>query len=420
MPADALYGIQTVRAVENLGLGGRQLGDCRQLVVALAHVKAAAAQANRDVGVLEPTIAEAIMTAAREVAAGGFDEAFPVEIVQGGGGTSTNMNMNEVLANRANELLGASLGAYHPVHPNDHVNRSQSTNDVVPTAVSIAVFAAVEAATVAVATVADALVEKAKGYDGFDLLGRTCLRDAVPVPIPAFHRAQAETVTAAIADLSQAASRLLDVPLGGTAVGTGLGAPEGFAERAIDYLRSESGLAVRAAPDRFSAMSSLEPLAAVADSMARAGRALARIAGDFRLLASGPAGGFGELLLPALQPGSSIMPGKVNPVLPELVMQVSFDLAGSAHTVALATAAGELQVAVMGPIVADKLLAGSVQLARVAELFAKRCIAGMEWDRERVRRNLEQGSFERAVQAVSEVGYQQAASLQSRRGEGDE
>ena len=182
----------------------------------------------------------------------------------------------------------------------------------------------------------------------------------------------------------------------------------------MTYLQSESGLAVRSAPNTFTAIASLEPLAAVADSIARAGRVLARIAADFRLLASGPAGGFGELLLPVLQPGSSIMPGKVNPVLPELVMQVSFDLAGAAHTVGLATAAGELQVAVMGPIVADKLLAGSVQLARVADLFAERCIAGLDWDHERVKRNLELGSFERVVQAVSAVGYEQAATLESR------
>jgi aspartate ammonia-lyase len=220
-----------------------------------------------------------------------------------------------------------------------------------------------------------------------------------------------------VSDLREVASRLLDVPLGGTAVGTGLGAPEGFTESAVAYLRSESGVAARPASNRIAAIASLEPLAAIADSMARAARVLARIAADFRLLAAGPAGGFGELLLPPLQPGSSIMPGKVNPVLPELVMQVSFDLAGSAHTIALATAAGELQIALMGPIAADKLLTGSVQLARVSELFAKRCIAGMEWDRERVRRNLEQGSFEPAVQAVSEVGYEQAASQQSRRRE---
>jgi aspartate ammonia-lyase len=407
VPDEALYGIQTMRALENFALGGDRLCDRPALVVALARVKAAAALANRELGRLEPDLADAIVRAAREVAGGAHHEHFPLPIVQGGGGTSTNMNANEVLANRANELLGSARGRYAPVHPNDHVNRSQSTNDVIPTAEALAVHAHAGAAGEGLVQVRAALLRQAAENEGLEHLGRTCLQDAVPLPVSAVHQAQARTIDDAATALGGAAGRLLAVPLGATAVGTGLGAPEGFGRAAVEHLRAESGVDVRLAEDPFAALASLEPFAAVAEAAARCGRALARIATDLRLLASGPVGGIGEVRLPVLQPGSSIMPGKVNPVLPELVVQVSFELEGSAQTVRLAAAAGELELAIMGPVVTAELLRGLDRLVRVAALFAERCLAGLEWQRDRVDANL-QGSLQPAVERAQVEGYEEA------------
>jgi aspartate ammonia-lyase len=410
VPEGALFGVQTVRAQENFALGGERLCDRPALLVALAQVKVAAALANRDLGVLSPKIADAIVAAARELASGLFVDQFPLEIVQGGGGTSTHMNVNEVLANRANERLGAARGQYAPVHPNDHVNRSQSTNDVLPTAAGLAVYVTAATTCTRLGRLGEKLLELAATHNGLEHLGRTCLQDAVPVPVPAFHRAQAHAVEQAIQDLEAAAARMLVVPLGGTAVGSGLGAPKGFQELAVRYLRDESGLDVRCADDLFAALASLEPFARVADAMARAGRVVARVAADLRLLASGPVGGIGEVRLPPLQPGSSMMPGKINPVLPELVMQVSYELAGAAHTVGLASAAGELDVAVMGPVVTAELLGGLERLGRVADLFTERCLAGLQWLPDRVASNLG-GSMKEAVESIERLGYERASSM---------
>jgi aspartate ammonia-lyase len=413
--ADALYGIQTIRARENFSLDGDRLCDRPVFIVSLAEVKAAAAQANRDVGVVNPEIADAIIAAAREVAGGRFHDQFPVEILQGGGGTSTHMNVNEVLANRANELLGGTRGLYSPVHPNDHVNRSQSTNDVVPTAMGIAVFLTSRRAQEGLVQLQGQLLRQAVAHEGLEHLGRTCLQDALPVPVSALHRAQAHAVGRAATDLEATAERVLAVPLGATAVGTGLGAPDGYRELALRYLRDETGLDVRPAEDLFDALASLEQFAAVADAMARGGRVVARVAADLRLLASGPVGGIGEVVLPPLQPGSSIMPGKINPVLPELVMQVSYQLSGAAHVAQLAAGAGELEVTAMGPVVTDELLRGLERLGRVAAIFADLCVAGLSWQHERIDANL-RGSLKAAVESAEFNGYDEAVVLRKREG----
>jgi aspartate ammonia-lyase len=404
VPAGALYGVHTVRAQANFEAGGERLADEPALLTALARVKAGAALANMELDLLPAPAGNAIVRAAREVAAGRFHEHFPLAVVQGGGGTSTNMNVNEVLANRANELLGARRGTYAIVHPNDHVNRCQSTNDVLPTAMGIAVAAVAGDALVALAHLRERIAAKAAEYEDLDHLGRTCLQDAVPIPVSAVHGAQAHALARAMDDLRLASDRLLAVPLGATAVGTGLGAVDGFRELAIGHLRVETGQDVRAAEDPRDGLASLEPFAAVADAMARAGRVLARIAADLRLLASGPVGGIGELALPAVQAGSSIMPGKVNPVLPELVMQTSYQLAGGAHVVQLAAGAGELEVTPMGPVVTAELLRGLRRLGRVAVLFADRCIDGLAWRRDAVAANL-RGSLAEAVDAAGAMGY---------------
>ncbi|MFG6191821.1 lyase family protein [Nonomuraea sp. JJY05] len=399
LSADVLYGIHTARAGENFRLGGETLREYPALLAALAQVKSAAAWTNDKLGVLDSDIAQAVMTAAREVVEGGLHEHFPLEVVQGGGGTSTNMNMNEVLAGRASALLGRR------VDPHDHVNRSQSTNDVMPTALNIAVLVTARSTARSLRVLAESLNRKGRQYESLMRLGRTCLQDAVPVPAALVHEGQATSVLAAA--LEGAAEALRYVPLGATAIGTGLGAPEGYRELAIRRLAEESGLDLLPSANLSEGISSLEGLAWVADAMARAGRAAARIAGDLRLLASGPVGGFGEVSLPPVQAGSSIMPGKVNPVIPELVMQVSFQLQGGAHAVHLASAAPELEVTAMAPVVTAELLRGLRRLGRVSEVFADRCVDGLTWNAAAVQDNL-RGSLQPAVESAVEHGHAHA------------
>ncbi|WP_084955850.1 lyase family protein [Thermoactinospora rubra] len=403
LPTSLLYGIHTARASENFRLGGESLNRFPALLAALAQVKSAAARANVKLGVLPEEVGRAIRAAAAEVVAGGLHEHFPLDVVQGGGGTSTNMNMNEVLANRASMLLGGR------VDPHDHVNRSQSTNDVMPTAVNIAVLVTARSAVRSLRLLAHSLSAKAGQYASLERLGRTCLQDAVPVPAGLVHEGQASSVRAAARALEDAADALLAVPLGATAIGTGLGAPDGYAELAIRFLAEETGLELRQAGNLSEGVASLESLAWVGDAMARAGRTIARVAADLRLLASGPVGGFGEVRLPPVQAGSSIMPGKVNPVMPELVMQVSFQLEGGAHIVHLACAAGELEVTPMAPVVTAELLRGLERLDRVSDLFATRCVDGLTWNEEAVRANL-RGSLQQAVEAAVANGHTYAVT----------
>jgi aspartate ammonia-lyase len=314
------------------------------------------------------------------------------------------MAVNEVLANRAAVLLGAQPGRYDVVHPLDHVNRSQSTNDVVPTALALAVQACAPAALAGLGDVIAAL-EGLADRAGDDLrLGRTCLQDAVPLPIAAYHGAQVTAVRRAAAELSRSVEALLEVPLGATAVGTGIGAPVGYRERAVELLAERSGFPLRTSADLFDALAHLDPLLRVASESAVASMTLAKIAADVRLLSSGPVGGIGEVRIPAMQVGSSLMPGKVNPVMPELVIQASFEIRGAAHVVELAVAAGELDLNVMEMVVARHLLAALVQLGEVGSLFAARCLRGLEWDRAAVDRHLA-GSRAAAVERALESGH---------------
>ncbi|MBB5081552.1 lyase family protein [Nonomuraea endophytica] len=458
LSSNDLFGIHTARASENFRLGGESLRQFPALLTALAQVKSAAAWANVKLGVLPEEIGNAIMGAAAEVAAGDLHEHFPLDVVQGGGGTSTNMNMNEVLATRAAELLATTpetspnghaprtdlddhitgdpggqsahmdprgqttLSASHGqstrvvrdghvtrVDPHDHVNRSQSTNDVMPTALNIAVLTTAQATVRSLRVVAESLRRQAARYRSLERLGRTCLQDAVPVPAGLVHDGQASAVLSAARLLESAAGELRGVPLGATAIGTGLGAPPGYAELALERLAEETGLALEPAANLSDGIASLEAMASVADAMARGGRVLARVASDLRLLSSGPVGGIAEVRLPPMQAGSSIMPGKVNPVIPELVMQVSFQLEGGAHTVHLACAAGELEVTPWGPVVTAELLRGLRRLERVAMLFATRCLDGMAWNEDAVRDNL-RGSLREAVESAVEHGHAYAVT----------
>ena len=408
VPADALWGAATSRALQNSGIGFPVLGSDPSLLPALLRVKQATARANGELGIVDPRIAEAIDAAAGDLVSRPHPEAFPLEVVQGGGGTALHMNVNEVLAALATSRLRADGDTGTVVHANDHVNRSQSTNDVFPTAANIAVLDVVERVLAGLSRVAAAL-DGAAGRARGDRLGRSCLMDAVPLPISAGLGAQALAVRRAGATLETATRGLREVPLGGTAVGTGLGAPDGFADLAVARLAALTGRDLLPARNRFDAIASLEGIAVVMDAIAGAGRVLGRIAGDLRLLAAGPVGGAGEVLLPPVQAGSSIMPGKVNPVIPELVMQTWFRLAGAAHTVQLAAASPELDVTPMGPIAVAETLASARALATVSELFAARCLDGLDWDLARVAANLA-GSYHSEVVFAVEHGYDAAAT----------
>lgn len=399
--AHALYGAHTARARENFDVSGITLQQRPALLTALARVKVAAALANVELAALKPRLGEAIAAAGRDVARGEWHEQFPLDVVQGGGGTSTNMNVNEVLANRGNELLGGGRGAYDPLHPNDHVNRSQSTNDVYPTALQIATIELAAQATQSFDHLAAVLERKAEEVGGMERIGRTCLRDAIPVPAGPVHRSQAAAILRTARDLAAAVEPLHVIPLGATVVGTGFGAPPGFAERAVAHLAEETALPLLPDPLPYDALAHHDQYVAVASALVRAMLVAAKLAADLRYLASSPVG---EIELPAVQAGSSAMPGKVNPVMPELVIQVSYETRAAAQAVELAAASGELELNVMEPVIAKHLL-GMLEVAgRTARLFADRCVAGMRWNEERIQANLE-GSLAASMERAVERGY---------------
>jgi aspartate ammonia-lyase len=408
--SDALYGAQTVRAIENFRVSGRSVGSEPQLLRALGEVKAAAARTNALLGVIETDVGNALVQAAREVAHGRWFEHFPLDVVHGGGGTATNMNVNEVLANRAGELLGEPYGTYRRVHPNDHANRSQSTNDVYPTVLQLAAYRSVLDALSGLDAVGAALDGLAEAYPDAVRMGRTCLQDALPVPIGAVHRAQARAVRRGVDGLRDAARDLLIVPLGTTAVGTGLGAPDGYVEAVVRLLAEESGLPVLAAPDPFDSLEHLDVYLRVSSSLLAAMVTLSKLAGDLRFLSAGPVA---ELSLPAVQVGSSCMPGKVNPVIPELVLQVGLEVRGCHAVVEGAVAGGELELNVMEPVIARHLLDALRDSGRVAHLFAERCLAGLRWNLDTVGEHLA-GSFAADVLAAQRHGYDAAARGRAR------
>ncbi|HEX4358845.1 MAG TPA: lyase family protein [Pseudonocardia sp.] len=402
------YGAQTELALGNFPTHGRLLSQVPELLRGYAWVKEAAARANVELGVLDEVRGAAIERAAREVADGGHNAEFPLPVVQGGGGTSTNMNVNEVLAARATELLAASGRAELRVHPNDHVNRSQSTNDTYPTAMALALAQLAGTTRASLDVLEHSLLAKGAEYDALVRLGRTCLRDAVPLTAGQTHRGQAHAVRRTSAVLARAAEDLLAVPLGGTVLGTGISAPPGFAAAAVGHLRARSGYEVTVAGDYFDAMANLDAYSGLANSCVRAAHVLAKIAADLRLLSAGAAVGRAEVVLPALQAGSSIMPGKVNPVVPELVMQLGYRIRGAASTVDAAVAGGELELNVMEPVILDALVTALTDLREASATFATRCIDGLVWDGPAVAANLA-GSLHELVEMSAEVGYDAAA-----------
>ena len=412
VPADALFGAETQRATDNALPVGPLVRDRPELIRALGEVKSAAAGTNVAVGALAPEIGDAIVVAAREVAQGTWDSDFVIPLVQGGGGTATNMCANEIIANRAGELLGDKRGSYRRVDPHDHVNLSQSTNDVYPTALQIAAVRVGRDATVAFRGLAAELNRKAEEYAGLERLGRTCLQDALPVPVDGSHRAQAAAILRLADGLDKAVDRLLWVPIGGTAVGTGLGAALGYREQIVTRLRSETGLPLERSEDTLDALAHFDGYLDVMSALTSLVIIAAKIAADLRFLSSGPVGGIRELSLPAVQVGSSCMPTKINPVIPELVLQVAMEVRGARTVVECAVAAGELELNVMEPVIARHLLGSLQEAGAVAELFGRKVIAGLEWNRTVVEENLG-GSLAGAIELASGQGYDAAAASTS-------
>jgi fumarate hydratase class II len=403
VPAEALWRAQTQRAVENFPISGTRLE--RRHIRALAQIKAAAAAVNAELGVLDRTVAEAIIAAAAEVADGRHDDQFPIDVFQTGSGTSSNMNANEVIATLASAELGSA------VHPNDHVNASQSSNDVFPSSVHLAATAAIAADLVpALDHLASTLDAKAVEFKDVVKAGRTHLMDATPVTLGQEFSGYAAQVRFGVERLRASLPRLAELPLGGTAVGTGINTPAGFARLVIQRLAHETGLAITEARNHFEAQGARDGLVEASGQLRTIAVGLYKIANDIRWMGSGPRAGLGELHVPDLQPGSSIMPGKVNPVVCEAVRQVCAQVFGNDAAVAFAGSQGDFELNVMLPVIARNVLESIRLLAAVCRLLADRCVAGLSADVERCRQYAE--SSPAIVTPLNRyLGYDEAASV---------
>ncbi|HVN76187.1 MAG TPA: lyase family protein [Thermoanaerobaculaceae bacterium] len=409
VPEDALYGAQTARAVENFPISGWALPP--GFLAALAMIKGAFARANGERGLLAGAEAAAIATAADEVVAGGHLEQFPIDVFQTGSGTSTNMNMNEVLAHLANVRLGGDPAAHRPVHPNDHVNLGQSSNDAVPAALRIAAALAWrDGLRPAAAGVQAELAALGERHRRSVTLGRTHLMDAVPTTYGRVFAAWAERLRAAIERGDEAARHLLVLPLGGTAVGTGINADRTVVARAVALLSAATGLALELESNPAVGISAQDAPIASADALAGVGRVLFAVANDIRLRASGPFGGLGELQLPAVQPGSSIMPGKVNPVIPEAVAQVAIEVEGLAAACRATASLHQLDLSHANPLLAWNLHTIARLLAAASRVLVERCLSGLYVD-EAVSRRHAEASPALATALAARIGYERAADV---------
>jgi fumarate hydratase class II len=412
VPAAAYYGAQTARAALNFPISGLRFG--RRFIRALALVKRAAARANIDLGLLEARIGDAIIRAADEVAAGTFDEQFVVDVFQTGSGTSTNMNANEVIANRAVELLGGRRGDKTLVHPNDHVNMGQSTNDTFPTAIHVAALEGIESALVpALSALADAFEKKSGEFAEVVKAARTHLQDAVPITLGQEFSGYAAVVRQGIARIQACKPRLGELPLGGTAVGTGLNAHPRFAELAIAELSLVTGIAFARAHDAFEAMQNRDACVETSGALKTIAVGLLKITNDLRLLASGPRAGLAEIELPAVQPGSSIMPGKINPVIPEALNMVAAKVIGNDSTITVAGLNGSLDLNVMMPVIAHALVESIEISATACRVLAEKCVAGIEANAARCRAYAESSVALVTVLAPT-IGYDRAAAAAKR------
>lgn len=376
VPASAYYGIQTVRARENFNITGYTIEP--ELINAIALVKKAAALANMEVGRLERTIGTAIVKAADEIIEGKLHDQFIVDPIQGGAGTSVNMNANEVIANRALELIGKRKGDYDVIHPNIHVNMAQSTNDAFPTAIHIATLQLIERLEGTLNKLADTFFDKGKEFDHVIKMGRTHLQDAVPIRLGQEFQAYGRVLTRDIKRISRLHENLLEVNLGATAVGTGLNADPAYMEKSVEYLSELTGIPFKNALDLVDATQNTDAYTEVSSALKICMLNMSKVANDLRLMSSGPRTGFGEINLPARQPGSSIMPGKINPVICEVVNQVAFQVVGNDQTISMASEAGQFELNVMEPVLVFNLHQSLKIVNQVLDTFRNYCIEGIE------------------------------------------
>lgn len=389
VPEAAYWGVHTLRAVENFPITGQTLASNTHLVVGLAMVKQAAAQANHELGLLDDERAQVIIAACQEIINGALHEQFVVDVIQGGAGTSSNMNANEVIANRALELMGHEKGQYQFLHPNDHVNLSQSTNDVYPTAVNVATLFGAKSLVDAIAYLEAAFAKKALEFKTVVKMGRTQLQDAVPMTLGQEFNAFAVTLGEDKARLAESAVLVREINLGATDIGTGLNAPTGYAELACRHLAEISGLELVTSLDLIEATSDVGAFVHLSGVLKRVAVKLSKICNDLRLLSSGPRAGLGEINLPAVQAGSSIMPGKVNPVIPEVVNQVAYEVIGNDVTISMAAEGGQLQLNAFEPIIVHSLTKSMRHLEAACYTLADKCVAGITAHVEKLREQVE-------------------------------
>jgi fumarate hydratase class II len=409
LPDNVYYGAQTKRAVNNFPISGNKLP--RRFIRAQGIVKLAAVRANRALGVLDRKIARVIEKAALEVIKGVHDNQFVVDVYQAGAGTSQNMNVNEVIANRAIELLGGRKGNYRLVHPNDHVNMAQSTNDTIPSAMYIASYESVSNELVpCLISLNKALLKKSRDFNNVVKAGRTHMQDAVPIRLGQEFGAYAESVRNDIRRISNASKALLHLPLGGNAVGTGINAHKGFQRQVIKEINKISGIRYRSARNLFESIQNVNPALELSASVRGVAISLIKIANDIRLLSSGPRTGFAEIRIPAVQPGSSIMPGKVNPVIAEMLNMVCFQVLGNDTAIAYATQASQLELNVMMPMISYNLLSSIEILAHGVKMFSEKCVKGIKADVKRCF-ELAESTLALATALNPVIGYESAAEV---------
>ena len=410
IPASAYYGVHTQRAKENFNITGRSIASFPYLLIALAAVKEAAAEANCELGLLPAPYRDAIAAACAEIREGLLHDQFVVDIIQGGAGTSTNMNANEVICNRALEIMGHARGQYEYLHPNEHVNLAQSTNDVYPTAIRVATCFAVEHLLEAMVRLRDAFAEKAEAFTGLLKLGRTQLQDAVPMTLGQEFSTYAVMLTEDIARLQEACALIREINLGATAIGTGITAHPHYAQKALAALRRITGIDLSTAPNLIEATQDCGTFVQMSGVLRRIAVKLSKTCNDLRLLSSGPRAGFGEINLPPMQAGSSIMPGKVNPVIPEVVNQVAFEVCGHDLTITFAAEAGQLQLNAFEPVIASALFQSFSHLTAACDTLAERCVKGITANPARLRETMER-SVALATALNPYIGYKSATSV---------
>ncbi len=410
VPDEAYYGVHTLRAKENFQISGTTISAFPELLVALASVKQAAAEANTELGLLPAKLRDAIVAACREIRNGALHDQFVVDVIQGGAGTSTNMNANEVICNRALEIMGHRRGAYEHLHPNEHVNMAQSTNDVYPTAIRIATCFAIERLLGAMEHLRAAFAVKAVEFAPLLKIGRTQLQDAVPMTLGQEFSTYAVMLEEDIARLTEASALIREINLGATAIGTGITAHPEYGAKALKALREITGLDLSTAPNLIEATQDCGAFVQLSGVLKRIAVKLSKTCNDLRLLSSGPRSGFGEINLPPMQAGSSIMPGKVNPVIPEVVNQIAFEVFGNDLTVTFAAEAGQLQLNAFEPIIASALFRSFKHLTNGCRTLADLCVKGITANPDRLRESIERSiSLVTALNPI--IGYKEATSV---------